>query len=115
MGNAQQRPILITGGGRRIGLALAHHFLNLRHPVIVSYRSEYPSIEGLRKAGAICIQADFSTDEGILAFAEKVKSTTSGLRAIIHNASAWQAETPATPLSETLSCMLQIHVNAPYC
>lgn len=78
MGNAQQRPILITGGGRRIGLALAHHFLNLRHPVIISYRSEYPSIEGLRKAGAICIQADFSTDDGILAFADKVKSTTPG-------------------------------------
>ncbi|WP_044859860.1 dihydromonapterin reductase, partial [Enterobacter ludwigii] len=114
MGNAQQRPILITGGGRRIGLALAHHFLNLRHPVIISYRSEYPSIEGLRKAGAICIQADFSTDDGILAFAEKVKSTTPGLRAIIHNASAWLPEKSGTPLSETLSCMLQIHVNAPY-
>ena len=48
MGNAPQRPILITGGGRRIGLALAHHFLTLRQPVIVSYRNEYPSIEGLR-------------------------------------------------------------------
>jgi dihydromonapterin reductase/dihydrofolate reductase len=36
MGNAQPLPILITGGGRRIGLALAHHFLNLRQPVIVS-------------------------------------------------------------------------------
>jgi dihydromonapterin reductase/dihydrofolate reductase len=95
MGNTQQRPILITGGGRRIGLALAHHFLNLHQPVIVSYRNEYPSIEGLRKAGAVCIQADFSTDEGILAFAEKVKSTTSGLRALIHNASAWLAENPA--------------------
>lgn len=51
MGTAQHRPILITGGGRRIGLALAHHFLNLRHPVIVSYRTEYPSIDGLRKGG----------------------------------------------------------------
>lgn len=95
MGKAPQRPILITGGGRRIGLALAHHFLTLHQPVIVSYRNEYPSIEGLRQAGATCIQADFSTDEGILRFAETVKSTTRGLRAIIHNASAWQAETPA--------------------
>lgn len=114
MGKAPQRPILITGGGRRIGLALAHHFLALRQPVIVSYRNEYPSIEGLRQAGATCIQADFSTDEGILRFAETVKSTTRGLRAIIHNASAWQAETPGTPLSETLASMLQIHVHAPY-
>ena len=103
MGHTQQRPILITGAGRRIGLALAHHFLNLRHPVIVSYRTEYPSIEGLRHAGAVCIQADFSTDEGILAFAEKVKSTT-----------PWLPEKAGHSLSETLACMMQIHVNAPY-
>ncbi|MCU6671412.1 dihydromonapterin reductase [Enterobacteriaceae bacterium H4N4] len=114
MGHAQPLPILITGGGRRIGLALAHHFLNLRQPVIVSYRTEYPAIAALRHAGAVCLQADFSTDEGILAFAEHVKSEYSGLRAIIHNASAWMAETPDTPLSETLACMLQIHVHAPY-
>lgn len=49
MGNAPQRPILITGGGRRIGLALAHHFLTLRQPVIVSYRKRISSIEGLRQ------------------------------------------------------------------
>lgn len=114
MGKMQQRPVLITGGGRRIGLAIAHHFLTLRQPVIVSYRSEYPAIDGLRNAGAVCIQADFSTDEGILAFADEVKSRTDGLRAIIHNASAWLAELPGTLLSDTLSSMLQIHVNAPY-
>jgi dihydromonapterin reductase / dihydrofolate reductase len=114
MGKAPLRPILITGAGRRIGLALAHHFLNFRHPVIVSYRREYPSIEGLRNAGATCIQADFSTDDGILAFVERVKASTNGLRAIIHNASAWLAEKPDVPLSDTLSCMMQIHVNAPY-
>ncbi|EOZ7588639.1 dihydromonapterin reductase [Enterobacter hormaechei] len=114
MGHTQQRPILITGAGRRIGLALVHHFLNLRHPVIVSYRTEYPSIEGLRNAGAVCIQADFSTDEGILAFADKVKSTTHGLRAVIHNASTWLPEKAGHSLSETLACMMQIHVNAPY-
>ena len=45
MGHTQQRPILITGAGRRIGLALAHHFLNLRHPVIVSYRN-IPPLKG---------------------------------------------------------------------
>ncbi|MDY1035557.1 dihydromonapterin reductase [Enterobacteriaceae bacterium RIT714] len=114
MGKAPQRPILITGGGRRIGLALAHHFLNQRQPVIVSYRNDYPSIEGLREAGALCIQADFATDAGIAEFAEKVKSATGGLRAIIHNASAWLPEKPGTPLGETLSSMLQIHVHAPY-
>lgn len=114
MGNAKPRPILITGGGRRIGLALAHHFLNLHQPVIVSYRTKYPAIDTLCKAGATCVQADFSSDEGILAFADKIKAEHSSLRGIIHNASAWQSESSATPLSETLSCMLQIHVHAPY-
>ena len=99
MAEQQPRPILITGAGRRIGLALAHHFLQQRQPVIVSYRTPYPAIDGLREAGALCLQADFSSDDGILTFAEAVKSHTDGLRAIIHNASDW---------------MMQIHVNAPY-
>ncbi len=30
MAEQQPRPILITGAGRRIGLALAHHFLQQR-------------------------------------------------------------------------------------
>ncbi|WP_248638266.1 dihydromonapterin reductase [Citrobacter koseri] len=114
MGKNQPLPILITGGGRRIGLALAWHFLNQKQPVIVSYRTHYPAIDGLTQAGALCIQADFSTDDGVLAFAEKIKTHTPGLRAILHNASAWMAEAPGTPLSDVLACMMQIHVNTPY-
>lgn len=114
MGKANARPILITGGGRRIGLALAHHLLNQHHPVIVSYRTRYPSIDTLESAGAVCLQADFSTDEGILAFADAVKTHTTGLRAIVHNASDWQAEKHGMSLSDVLARMMQIHVNAPY-
>ena len=114
MGKTQPDPILITGGGRRIGLALAHHFLNQHQPVIVSYRTPYPAIEGLQNEGAICIQADFCHDAGIQAFADEVKSKTPRLRAVIHNASGWMPEKPGTPLTDVLSAMLQIHVHAPY-
>ncbi len=103
MAEQQPRPILITGAGRRIGLALAHHFLQQRQPVIVSYRTPYPAIDGLREAGALCLQADFSSDDGILTFAEAVKSHTDGLRAIIHNASDWMAEKPGVPLSTVIN------------
>ncbi len=72
MGKTQSLPILITGGGRRIGLALAWHFINQKQPVIVSYRTHYPAIDGLIKAGAQCIQADFSTNDGVMAFADEV-------------------------------------------
>jgi len=114
MGTTKARPILITGGGRRIGLALAHHLLNQRHPVMVSYRTRYPAIAQLEQAGAVCIAADFSTDEGIIAFADQVKAQTSSLRAVIHNASDWQAETRGASLTAVLTRMLQIHVHAPY-
>ncbi|MFV5026502.1 SDR family NAD(P)-dependent oxidoreductase, partial [Escherichia coli] len=107
-------PILITGGGRRIGLALAWHFINQKQPVIVSYRTHYPAIDGLIKAGAQCIQADFSTNDGVMAFADEVLKSTHGLRAILHNASAWMAEKPGAPLTDVLACMMQIHVNTPY-
>lgn len=114
MGKAQPLPILITGGGRRIGLALAWHFINQKQPVIVSYRTHYPAIDGLIKAGAQCIQADFSTNDGVMAFADEVLKSPHGLRAILHNASAWMAEKPGAPLADVLACMMQIHVNTPY-
>ncbi len=113
MGKAQPLPILITGGGRRIGLALAWHFINQKQPVIISYRTHYPAIDGLINAGAQCIQADFSTNDGVMAFADEVLKSTHGLRAILHNASAWMAEKPGTPLTDVLACMMQIHVNTP--
>jgi Dehydrogenases with different specificities (related to short-chain alcohol dehydrogenases) len=114
MGELLSRPILITGAGRRIGLALAHHMLNQQQPVIASYRTPSPSIEVLQKAGAICIQADFSHDAGILTFAAEVKTHCTSLRGVIHNASAWVAESPQNSLSSIMHEMMQIHVNAPY-
>lgn len=91
MGTQHPLPILVTGGGRRIGLAIAWHFINQKQPVIVSYRTHYPAIDGLTKAGALCIQADFSTNEGILTFADTVKERASGLRAIVTMpAHGWQ-------------------------
>lgn len=111
---ARSRPILITGAGRRIGLALAHHLLNQQQDVIVSYRTRLPSIDVLEKAGACCIQADFSHDDAILSFAGEVKKRCHGLRAIIHNASDWLAESPRQPLSDVMNAMMQVHVHAPY-
>ncbi len=112
----QERPIVITGAGRRIGLALAQHFIARQHPVIISYRTSRPDIDALRAAGVICLQADFSSDEGVIAFAEQVKHhcQEKGLRAIIHNASQWMAESVHHNDADVLSAMLQIHVRTPY-
>lgn len=107
-------PILITGGARRIGLALARSFLQRDVPVIIAYRSDYPTLAELKQLGAICIQGDFSTHEGIYHFAERVQQAAPKLRAIIHNASAWLAESPDMPPEQVMAAMLQIHVYTPY-
>ncbi|GKW43774.1 dihydromonapterin reductase [Pectobacterium parvum] len=114
MATFSSAPVLITGGARRIGLALARSFMAQSIPVIISYRTPYPELETLQQNGAICLIADFYTTENLYAFAEQIQSLTPQLRAIIHNASRWEPESPATPPEQTLADMLQIHVYTPY-
>lgn len=71
MEHPNSAPVLITGGARRIGLALARAFLQRGVPVIIAYRSEYPAMAELKALGACCIQGDFSTHEGIYRFADR--------------------------------------------
>lgn len=114
MEHSDSYPVLITGGARRIGLALARSFLQNGVPALVAYRTEYPALAELRSLGALCIQADFSCNGGIYQFADAVRQQAPKLRAMIHNASAWQAESIDVAPEQVMSNMLQIHVYTPY-
>jgi dihydromonapterin reductase/dihydrofolate reductase len=106
-------PVLITGAGQRVGLHCAERLLADGQPVIFSYRTERPGVQRLRDLGAIAIQADFSSQESVMAFITCLKDTTDGLRAIVHNASEWLAETPGDQGDAFLS-MFNVHMLAPY-
>jgi dihydromonapterin reductase/dihydrofolate reductase len=106
-------PILITGAGQRVGLHCALRLLEEGYPVIVSYRTERPGVQTLRERGAIALFADFSSEAGILAFIADLKAHTHSLRAIVHNASAWLAETPDSETS-AFTQMVNVHMLAPY-
>ena len=106
-------PILITGAGQRIGLHCAQQLLADGYPVIFTYRSERPGVQTLRDLGAVALFADFSTDAGILDFIQRLKAHTDRLRAIVHNASAWLAETPETQTGAFMQ-MFSVHMLAPY-
>lgn len=106
-------PILITGASQRVGLHCAQRLLEQGQSVIVSYRSERPGIDELRRAGAIALQGDFSSEAGIMAFIEALKDHTDSLRAIVHNASEWLAETPGDEAGQ-FSRMFNVHMLAPY-
>jgi dihydromonapterin reductase/dihydrofolate reductase len=81
--------------------------------VIVTYRTLRPAIEELKAAGAITLQADFANEGQILAFIEQLKSHTDSLRAIVHNASDWHAETPGDEAA-VFTQLFNVHMLAPY-
>lgn len=106
-------PILITGGAQRIGLHCALRLLEAGQPVIVSYRSERESLLQLRENGAVTLPADFSSENGILDFIARLKDHTDSLRAIVHNASDWETESPGQE-AEVFQRMVNVHMLAPY-
>jgi dihydromonapterin reductase/dihydrofolate reductase len=107
-------PVLITGVGKRVGLALAHHFLDNDIAVIGTYRSQQPGLELLKHKGAYLYACDFYEDHDLEHLLQTIRDHHPQLRAIIHNASDWLADNnPLTPL-ETLNRMMRIHVGAPY-
>lgn len=109
-----QQAIVITGGGQRVGLALAKWAKAQGYDVIVSYRTERCGVSELKERGVHCIQADFSEQRGIDHFISEVKGRCSSIRALIHNASEWLAESPELEPEHTLQRMMQIHAMVPY-
>lgn len=107
-------PILITGAGQRIGLALAEHFIAVGQAIIVTYRTRHKTIDDLEKQGATCIAADFSDDTAIAEFIEELKSHTGSLKAIIHNASSWDCEANNPDSAALFDNMMRIHAKTPY-
>ncbi|MFW9081598.1 dihydromonapterin reductase [Pseudomonas sp. P2757] len=106
-------PILITGAGQRVGLHCAQRLLEDGHQVIFTYRTERQGVQTLRDLGAIGLHADFSSESGILAFIESLKTHTDTLRGVVHNASEWLAETEGSE-AEAFTRMYNIHMLAPY-
>ncbi|MDB4837951.1 dihydromonapterin reductase [Marinomonas sp.] len=107
-------PILITGGGQRLGLACAIALAEEGYDVVITFRTYRESIDILKKMGVRCIQADFSTQSGVDAFVEIIMKDYQGIRAIIHNASDWASEEDAIDPNELMTKMWQIHVFSPY-
>ena len=108
-------PVLITGAAQRSGYHLAKYFLENGQPVIFSYRTSKAGVDKLVALGAVAIQADFATDEGILALIASVKKQTQSLRAVIHNASDWAADSSDPKAAASVfKQMFQVHQQAPF-
>ena len=115
-----QAPILITGGGRRLGRHAAETLVDSGQPVIITYRTERPELDSLRAKGIVTLQADFSDQAGILDFIERLKAETSSLRAVIHNASDWLPDQKGVDnaslmqSAEGFQHLFSVHMLAPF-
>ena len=108
-----QLPILITGASQRIGLHCARRLLDEGHPLIISYRTLRPAVNELAERGACVLQADFSDSTGIVDFIARLRQVCQGLRAIVHNASTWQAD-PSSEQAAAFTRLFNVHMLAPY-
>lgn len=106
--------ILITGIGKRLGLALAQALLADGYRVIGSYRRETVALEALRAAGAELIECDFDQPEQLAALQQQVIANHSSLRALIHNASDWLPDNAPDGHARIMERMMQVHVSVPY-
>lgn len=106
--------ILITGIGKRLGLALAQALLADGYQVIGSYRRKTTALETLYLAGAELIQCDFDQPDQLAALQQQVQENHRSLRAIIHNASDWLPDNAPDGHARIMERMMQVHVSVPY-
>jgi dihydromonapterin reductase/dihydrofolate reductase len=107
-------PILITGVGKRLGLALATHCLEKGQPIIGTYRTPTKGIEALFDAGATLYQCDFYQPEQVQLLIDRIKTDFKALRAVVHNASDWDKEAGNNDLPDLFQKMICIHAAVPY-
>ena len=107
-------PVLITGVGKRVGLALAEHFLAQDVPVIGTFRTERDELDRLRERGAQLIACDFYHQAEVDAIIATLSNDVASLRAIIHNASDWLPESSGLPPAQLMDRMMRVHVSIPY-
>lgn len=69
VGSTQPRNVLVTGGNRGIGLAIARAFADAGHHVVITHRSGQPP-EGLR--GVICEVTDSASVDAAFTAAEEI-------------------------------------------
>ncbi|GIU51462.1 MULTISPECIES: dihydromonapterin reductase [Shewanella] len=111
-----KQTIFITGVGKRIGYALAKHFLAQGFNVIGTFRSHYPSIDELLELGADLYQCDLCQADEINDMLSRIKAQHPQVNCIIHNASDWHNDKTSAEVTsaDIMARMMNIHVSAPY-
>ncbi|WLD59250.1 SDR family oxidoreductase [Salinispirillum sp. LH 10-3-1] len=107
--------VVITGVGRRLGLALAQHFLAQGDQVVGTFRSHYPELEELRAQGADITELELTDLTAVQHWATQKAEKYPSIDVLIHNASAFKptADNHVQGLSD-LALFTCVHMQVPY-
>lgn len=107
-------PLVITGVSRRLGYHMATTFLARGRAVVGTYRTERPVLQTLRERGATLYRCDFEDAAALRRFTRDLATRFPAIRALIHNASDWDAEQDGEPDSILFERMMNVHAWVPY-
>ncbi|TNC81685.1 MAG: dihydromonapterin reductase [Oleiphilus sp.] len=107
-------PVLITGVGKRLGLATAKHMIARGIPVIGTYRTLRPGVKELSDAGATLYPCDFYQEASLKGLVALLRDRHPALRALVHNASDWNPDEKDDTSTSVFCRMMQIHATVPY-
>ena len=114
--DANQKTLLITGGGQRIGAALAEHAASLGWNLVLHYHRSRDEAEALaktlKKKYAVHVtlkQADLRDGTALADFFRDLPPVT----ALVHNAATFERDTLANMNAATLHTQLQVNFTAP--
>jgi dihydromonapterin reductase/dihydrofolate reductase len=110
-----ENAILVTGAGRRIGHHLALRLHQEGYTVLAHYRTHTAEIQALQDIGIAIIQASLSDSQEILLFVDALKKHSSSFRALIHNASSFEATSEdLTVAAQQYEQFFNVHMMAPF-
>ena len=112
--NHPQKSVLITGGARRLGAAMAQAFHHAGYGVALHYRSSKTEAESLIKSiNGTLYQADLTDDSSTKNLIEQAKKDHPNLCLLINNASTFRRAYLRDSTAETIAQDLAINLQAP--
>jgi pteridine reductase len=101
MDDLQGARILVTGGGRRLGAAIALDLAEHGAAVCVTHRSA-PPVAAIREAGLHAVSADLADPADAVRAVEEAAGLLGGLDGVVHAASAGFRPTPLQEITPEL-------------
>lgn len=105
---------LVTGAGRRFGLALAHALLDEGYKVLAHYNTSKDGIVELEQRGAIGLQANLANLNDVHQLIQAVQQHCPKLHLLVNNASCFFDNQRVDESDANLAAVLNVHIAAPY-